>query len=96
MWHGSFALFFEEITGTYSLLGGVRFRRADSERNNQGVDIAAFSGMKTGASSKPGSVVDDHLSEERLAAVFMRPYPRVGGQPRPLLFGLAPGGVFLA
>lgn len=49
-----------------------------------------------GASSKPGSVVGDHLSEERLAAVFTRPYPRVGGQLRPLLFGLAPGGVFLA
>ena len=51
---------------------------------------------KEGASCKPGSVVGDHLSEEHLAAFFSRPYPRVGGQPRPLLFGLAPDGVFLA
>ena len=57
-----------------------------------------FSGekWKAGASCKPGSVMGDHLSEEHLAVFFSRPYPRVGEQPRPLLFGLAPDGVFLA
>ena len=34
------------------------------------------------------------IYQERLAAIFTR--PRVGGQPHPLLFGLAPDGVCLA
>jgi len=37
-----------------------------------------------------------HLSEDRLAAFFSRPYPGVGGQRHPPLFGLAPDGVYLA
>jgi len=52
--------------------------------------------QKKGAFHKPGSVMDDHLSESSLAAAFSRPYPGVGGQRHPPLFGLAPDGVCLA
>lgn len=48
------------------------------------------------ATPKPGSVRGGHLSRSRLSPALKRPYPRVSGQPHPLLFGLAPGGVCLA
>jgi len=46
---------------------------------------------------KPDSVLCDHLSGKRVAALLVRPTREPGEQPvNALLFGLAPGGVYLA